>query len=216
MSTPREAVLTLVSPRRLIQITALAWFAVIGLDFFLDAGLLARFYRWDLPGFLPPLKMFLYIPLGYVAFLLWTILLVWLMIRLPVSGFRAGAMFGLKVGILIAAAGFFGEMSVFAFPAWMLLLWMAANTLIFTASRRGDRGGTGGAALAPAGAARGGVDPGRSGCRDRVAEHRPEPGRENVAGARRHPLGAGSVAADDLPPCRSTLNGMRTSRPRPA
>lgn len=134
MSTPREAVLTLVSPRRLIQITALAWFAVIGLDFFLDAGLLARFYRWDLPGFLPPLKMFLYIPLGYVAFLLWTILLVWLMIRLPVSGFRAGAMFGLKVGILIAAAGFFGEMSVFAFPAWMLLLWMAANTLIFTAA----------------------------------------------------------------------------------
>jgi hypothetical protein len=75
------------------------------LDFLLDAGLPARFYRWDLPGFLSPVKMFQYIPLGYVAFPLRTILLVWLTIGLPVSGFRAGAMFGLKVGILIAAAG---------------------------------------------------------------------------------------------------------------
>ena len=58
MSTTAEAVIPPLSRRRLIQITALAWFAVIGLDFFLDAGLLARFYRWDLPGFLTPLKMF--------------------------------------------------------------------------------------------------------------------------------------------------------------
>jgi hypothetical protein len=121
-----------VSRRRFIQITTLAWFAVISLDFFLDAGLLARFYQWDLPGFLPPLKMFQYIPLGYAAFLLWSILLVWLMTRLSVSGFLAGAMFGLKVGILLAAAGFCGQMSVFALPAKMLGLWMVANTLIFT------------------------------------------------------------------------------------
>jgi hypothetical protein len=50
MSTPAEALVAPVSRRRFIQITALAWFAVIGLDFFLDAGLLARFYHWDLPG----------------------------------------------------------------------------------------------------------------------------------------------------------------------
>ena len=130
MSTPAEAVITPVSRRRLIRITALAWFAVIGLDFLLNAGLLARFYPWDLPGFLTPLKMFQYIPLGYAAFLFWCILLVWLMNRLSVSGFRAGAMFGLKVGSLLAAAGFFGQLSIFAFPAKMLLIWMV--TLIFT------------------------------------------------------------------------------------
>jgi hypothetical protein len=143
MSTTAEAVIPPVSRKRLIQIAALAWFAVIGLDFFLDAGLLARFYRWDLPGFLPPLKMFLYIPFGYAAFLLWTILLVWLMTRLSITGFRAGAIFGLKVGVLLAAAGFFGQLSVFAFPAGMLLLWLVANTSIFTMA-----GAVTGAALA--------------------------------------------------------------------
>ena len=143
MSTTAEASIAPLSRRRLIQITALAWFAVIGLDFFLDAGLLARFYRWDLPGFLPPLKMFQFIPFGYAAFLLWTILLVWLMTRLSISGFRAGAIFGLKVGVLLAAAGFFGQLSVFAFPARMLLLWLVANTSIFTIA-----GAVTGAALA--------------------------------------------------------------------
>jgi hypothetical protein len=77
--------------------------------------------------------MFQYIPLGYAAFLLWSILLVWLMNRLSVSGFRAGAIFGLKIGILLAAAGFCGQLSVFAFPVWMLLLWMVVNTLLITA-----------------------------------------------------------------------------------
>lgn len=143
MSTTAEASIAPLSRKRLIQITALAWFAVIGLDFFLDAGLLARFYRWDLPGFLPPLKMFQFIPFGYAAFLLWTILLVWLMTRLSISGFRAGAIFGLKVGVLLAAAGFFGQLSVFAFPARMLLLWLVANTSIFTIA-----GAVTGAALA--------------------------------------------------------------------
>lgn len=132
MSIPAIAVIPPLTRRRLLEITALAWFAVIGLDFFLDAGLLARFYHWDLPGFLPPLKMFLYIPFGYAAFLLWNILLVWLMTRLSVCGFRAGAIFGLKVGILVATAGFFGQLSIFAFPARMLLLWLVANTMIFT------------------------------------------------------------------------------------
>ena len=133
MSTPKEAGFATVSRRRIIRIVLLAWFAINGLDFFLNAGLLARFYRWDLPGFLPPLKMFQYIPLGYAAFLLWSILLVWLMNRLSVSGFRAGAIFGLKIGILLAAAGFCGQLSVFAFPVWMLLLWMVVNTLLITA-----------------------------------------------------------------------------------
>ena len=132
MLTPAEAVINRVSRWRIIQITLLAWFAVISLDYFMNAGLLARFYNWNLPGFLSPLKMFQYIPLGYAAFLLWSILLVWLMTRLSVSGFLAGAMFGLKVGILLAAAGFCGQMSVFALPAKMLGLWMVANTLIFT------------------------------------------------------------------------------------
>lgn len=133
MAAPAEAVVALVSPRRrLIRITALAWFAIVSLDFFLNAGLLARFYHWDLPGFLPPLKMFQYIPLGYAAFLFWSILLVWVMTRLSISGLRAGTAFGVKFGGLLAAAGFCGQMSIFAFPAKMLFIWAIVNTLSFT------------------------------------------------------------------------------------
>jgi hypothetical protein len=50
MSTPANPVSTPVPLRRSIRIAVLAWFAVVGLDFFLNAGLLARFYHWDLPG----------------------------------------------------------------------------------------------------------------------------------------------------------------------
>jgi hypothetical protein len=78
--------------------------------------------------------MFQYIPLGYASFLLWIVLPLWLMTRLSVTGFRAGALFGLKLGILLADAGFFGQLSIFAFPAGMLLLRMAVGALIFTLS----------------------------------------------------------------------------------
>jgi hypothetical protein len=132
MTAHSEVVDTPFSGGRLIRITVLAWLAIVSLDFFLNAGLLARFYRWDLPGFLTPLKMLQYIPLGYAAFLFWSILLVWLMKQLSISGLRRGAAFGLKVGILTAAAGFCGEISIFALPVWMLFMWAIVNTVSFT------------------------------------------------------------------------------------
>ena len=132
MTAPSKAIDAPFTFGRLIRITALAWLAIVSLDFFLNAGLLARIYRWDLPGFLSPIKMFQYIPLGYAAFLLWSILLVWLMKRLSIAGLKRGAVFGLRVGILCAAAGFFGQLSIFDLPVWMLFTWAVVNTLSFT------------------------------------------------------------------------------------
>lgn len=145
MSTTAEAVATPVQRKPLIRITLLAWFAIVSLDFFLNAGLFARFYHWSLPGFLPPMKMFAYIPLGYAAFLFWSVLLVWLMTRLSVRGLRNGARFGATVGALLATAGFCGELSIFAFPVGMLFLWAVVNTLSFTVG-----GAVAGAGLASA------------------------------------------------------------------
>ena len=48
------------SRKRLLQVAALVWFAVIGIDLLLNAGLLARFYHWEQPGLLPPIRMFQY------------------------------------------------------------------------------------------------------------------------------------------------------------
>lgn len=116
MSAPATAVALRPTRKRLIQVTALGWLAIIGIDLLMNAGILGPFINWEQPGLLPPMKMFQYIPLGYAAFLLLTVLLLWLMLRLNVSGARAGAVFGVKFGVLLAAAGFLGEMSIFAFP----------------------------------------------------------------------------------------------------
>lgn len=117
---------------RLIQIISVAWFAFIGFDFLMNAGLFARFYSLQLPGLLPPLKMFQYIPLGYAAYLLYTILVAWLMIRTNRSGARAGASFGARIGLLLGAAGFFGNVSIYAFPFTMLFCWAIFFWLAFT------------------------------------------------------------------------------------
>jgi hypothetical protein len=115
-----------------MQVSALAWLAIIGLDLLMNAGLLARFYNWELPGFLPPMKMFQFIPLGYAAFLLWSITLVWLIRRTGAIGLGAGAAFGAKLGVLLAGAAFLGWMSIFAFPARMLFCWAVDHVLTYT------------------------------------------------------------------------------------
>ncbi|HUI57140.1 MAG TPA: hypothetical protein VLY04_19325 [Bryobacteraceae bacterium] len=125
---------TVPSRKRLVQATALAWFAIIGLDLLMNAGLFAPFYRWDQPGLLPPLKMFQYLPLGYAAFLLWSIALAWLVLRTRSYGIAAGARFGAILGGLLGAAALVGWLSIFAFPPLMLFLWALDHAVCFTAA----------------------------------------------------------------------------------
>lgn len=132
MSAPALAVLPKPTRKHLIQVTALAWLAIISVDLLMNAGILGPFLNWEQPGFLPPIKMFQYIPLGYAAFLLLAILILWLMLLLKLSGARAGAVFGAKFGGLLAAAGWLGEMSIFAFPTKMLFFWALEKTLFCT------------------------------------------------------------------------------------
>ena len=63
--------------RQLISLTLIAWLAMLGFDFFLHAGLLAGLYVEPSPFLLPPLSAFALIPVGYAAFLLSSVLLVW-------------------------------------------------------------------------------------------------------------------------------------------
>ncbi|MEJ2412947.1 MAG: hypothetical protein P8Y34_08130, partial [Anaerolineales bacterium] len=72
------------SYRRLIGGVLLSWLAVLGFDFFLHGGLLASLYTKPSPFLLPPEQAFRLIPLGYLAFLIFEIFLVWLMVRLDI------------------------------------------------------------------------------------------------------------------------------------
>ncbi len=130
MAAATEAIVALRPTRkRILQTTLLAWFAIIGFDLLMNVGLIARLNNWDQPGFLSPSKMFLYIPLGYAAFLLWCVLLAWLIVLTGNVGFRRGLVFGAKFGVLLGAAGFLGEASIFSFGPIMLLAWALDKAL---------------------------------------------------------------------------------------
>jgi hypothetical protein len=89
------------SAGRVVALTTIAWLSMLGVDFLVHGGLLAELYRQSSTFLLPPATAFARIPLGYLAFLLLAVLLTWLMLRLQLAGWRAGAIFGL----LISAQG---------------------------------------------------------------------------------------------------------------
>jgi hypothetical protein len=115
--------------RNILLLTFIAWLSMIGFDFFLHAGLLAGLYRQPSPFLLPPLTAFKFIPVGYLSFLLLAALLVWLMIRLKLSGWREGAVFGLKLGGLTWGAFVLGLLSISTASFTLLIGWFIGQTL---------------------------------------------------------------------------------------
>jgi hypothetical protein len=117
-----------VSFKRVALIIVLSWLAMIGVDFLLHGGVLAKFYVRPSPFLLPPKKALQLIPLGYLSFLLLAVLLVSLMNRLNVQGWRAGAVFGLKLGALLWGTVVLGLVSISTASVWLLLGWFLGQT----------------------------------------------------------------------------------------
>jgi hypothetical protein len=69
------------------------------------------------------------IPLGYLSFILLIVFLLWLMLKLTVVGWRAGLIFGLKVGALISAAGTLGLLSISTASVSLLVGWFLGQTV---------------------------------------------------------------------------------------
>jgi len=76
-----------------------------------------------------PEEAFRLIPLGYLSFLMLIILLIWLMTRLDIVGWRAGLVFGLKVGALIWGALRLGLLSISTASPILLLGWFLGQTV---------------------------------------------------------------------------------------
>ena len=114
---------------RLAGITLLAWLSVIGFDFLLHAGILAPLYADPHPFLLPPERAFVLIPVGYLSFLLLVILVVWLMVRLEISGWQSGFIFGLQLGALIWAAVTIGLISISTAPLILMVGWFIGQTI---------------------------------------------------------------------------------------
>lgn len=117
------------SPRRLVLIGLLSWLSMLGVDFFLHGGLLAKLYLQPSPFLLPPLEAFRLIPLGYLSFLLLNVLLLWLMLRLGLSSWRQGFSFGLQLGVLIWGAVVLGLRSISTAELSLLVGWFAGQSV---------------------------------------------------------------------------------------
>ena len=113
----------------LAKIGVLALLAVIGFDLFLHAGALASWYARPSPFLLPPEEAFRLIPLGYLSFLILIVLLIWLMLRLDLVGWRVGMVFGLKIGALIWGALTLGLLSISTASPSLLLGWFLGQTV---------------------------------------------------------------------------------------
>ncbi len=118
-----------ISARRLVGVILLAWFAVIGFDFLLHGGLLARLYAEPSPFLLPAQDAFRLIPLGYVSFLVFIILLLWLMVRQKISGWSRGLVFGLQVGALAWASLVLGLLSISTASLELMAGWFIGQTV---------------------------------------------------------------------------------------
>jgi hypothetical protein len=115
--------------KRATLIVVLSWLSMIGVDFLLHGGLLAKLYVQPSPFLLSPEKAFRLIPLGYLSFLLLAVLLVWLMLRMKVQGWRSGFTFGMKLGALVWGALVLGLLSISTASFWLLLGWFLGQTV---------------------------------------------------------------------------------------
>lgn len=102
-----------ISFRRLVAVVLLSWLTMSACDLLQHAGLFAQLWIDSKDAFLPPEQLFQRLPLGYLSFLLSTILLTWVMLRIGVSGGWGGTVFGLKFGLLLSAANVLGMASGF-------------------------------------------------------------------------------------------------------
>jgi hypothetical protein len=81
------------------------------------------------PFLLEPTELFARIPLGYLAFLFTTGLLVWVMARLSVTGPSAGARFGLSIGAVVPGGDALALASVSTASPSFLVVWFVGQTV---------------------------------------------------------------------------------------
>jgi hypothetical protein len=117
------------SKRHVLFLILIAWLTMLGFDFLWHAGFLAKLYLQPSPFLLPLRTSFTLIPVGYLSFLLLSVLLVWLMRRLKLAGWRNGGIFGMELGGLAWGAFVLGLFSISTASVGLLMGWFIGQTL---------------------------------------------------------------------------------------
>ena len=95
----------------------------------LHGGLLASLYIEPSPFLLPPEQAFRLIPLGYAAFLVFAIFLLWLIVRLEIQGWLPGLIFGLQVGAFTWISMGLGLLSISTASLGLMAGWVVGQTV---------------------------------------------------------------------------------------
>ena len=115
--------------KRPIPTILLAWFAMLGVDFLLHAGLLAGLYARQGAFLLPPVEAFRRIPLGYAGFLLLAVLLAWILPRFVTSTWKGAFWFGIKLGAIVWGSFILGLISIATIELDLATAWFLGQTL---------------------------------------------------------------------------------------
>ena len=115
--------------RRLAGIAFLAWISVIGFDFLLHATFLAPLYAEPHPFLLSLERAFALIPVGYLSFMIFVVLILWLMVKLKITNWKEGLFFGLKLGALIWGALTLSLLSITSAPLILMVGWFLGQTV---------------------------------------------------------------------------------------
>lgn len=114
---------------RALLSVAPAFVVSLGFDLFLHGGLLASLYAEPGPFLLGPRDAFRRIPLGYLAFLILTLALYWLLRRLGVRGAAAGFRHGAVAGAIVWGALTVGLYSISTATVPLLAGWWIGQTI---------------------------------------------------------------------------------------
>jgi hypothetical protein len=116
---------------RPVAVVFLSWLAMLGVDLFLHAGVLAPLYDWDRGFLLRRDEAFLRIPAGYAALLVLAVVLVWLLPRVGVQRGREGALLAAGGGAVAWGALLLGLWSISTADPVLLAAWWAGQTAEF-------------------------------------------------------------------------------------
>jgi len=115
--------------KRYVQLSLLAWVAIIGVDFLIHAGIFADTYLQDSPFLLSNMEAFRRIPLGYLALLATAGLLVWIIDQASVRGWRKGLVVGLALGAVMGFSSTLGLFSISTASSQLLVASFVAQVV---------------------------------------------------------------------------------------
>ena len=115
----------MIKHRRFWSTAIVAWIVFIGIDFFFHASLLESLWQEEIEAIKPAIDLFVLIPIGYVSFLLLTLLVGYSFTKIYQSkpNRKEVIVFSLIFGFLFAGSNFLALLAYVAIPLKQLLIY---------------------------------------------------------------------------------------------